>query len=198
MRRAKRPGQARGGRCRMKANRCVVVASAAVLVWLLLAGCAPWAEEEARREAEAAAAAGKPKIPKSEMKNQWARAKVGDWILLRIPGSRRHQKIEVVKATDVEVLVDTGKGEGEDRYEAINLEDEEKSYKRPEELEGFVSKVEKTENVGGKMIKVVEYTLQGQGNTIINTFSRDVPLDGMVRSVRNNKVGYEVIDFQKN
>ena len=181
----------RGG-VQMGSNYKGIVVALSILIGI---GCAPWKEEERKR---AEAAKQEKRIPKSEMKNLWARAKVGDWILLRTPGEQRHMKVEVVKATDLEVVVDTGEGEGEDRYTAYNLEEEERDLRPYDQTPGFVSVVERLENVGGKEILTKIVTLEGNGNTIVNTYSDEVPLDGMVRSARNDKVMFEVIDFLKN
>lgn len=163
------------------------------LVGLLVVSCAPW-----RDEPPEATGPKKPVgIPKSEMKNPWARAKVGDYILVRETGTR-HLKIEVVKANDIEVLVHVGEGDDPEDYTVYNLQEEERNYRTPEQLDGFVSMVEAMEDVGGKKIRVKIITLQGQGNTIVNTISDQVPLDGVIRSVRNDAIGYDIIDFLKN
>ena len=130
------------------------------------------------------------------MRNPWARAKVGDWYIQRVRGAR-HLKIEVVRVSDVEVLVHVGEGEEPEDYLAYNLQDEERRYRAPEEIDGFVSKEEKTEKVGGKEIRVTVYTLESPEVRIVNTISDDVPLDGLIRSVRNGKVHHQVLDFEK-
>ena len=176
----------------MGSNYKAVIVALSILIGI---GCAPWKDEERKR---AEAQKQEKRISKSEMKNPWARAKVGDWILLRRAGALRHMKVEVVKATELEVVVDTGDGEGEDRYTAYNLEEEERDLRPFDQTPGFVSVVEKLEDVGGKEILTKIVTLEGNGNTIVNTYSDDVPLDGMVRSARNDKMMFEVIDFLKN
>lgn len=179
----------------MRCKRVTYLAGAVVLAGLIAAGCAPWRDDPPPSDGDDDSPKG---IPKSEMKNPWARAKVGDYIIVRTAGEGRHIKLEVVKANDIEVLVDVGQGPEDDRYEAYNLQEEEQKHQRPEQIPGFVSKTERMENVGGKTIKIFEYTLQGEGNTIVNTYSNEVPLDGLVRAVRNDKVTFEIIDFLKN
>ena len=84
-------------------------------------------------------------------------------------------------------------------YVTMDLQELEGSFVPIREKPGYKDMQETTMNLAGKTIRVKIYTLQSEdGVTIVNTFSPDVPLDGMVRSVRNGETGYSIIDFNKN
>ena len=177
----------------MGPNYKAVIVALSILIGI---GCAPWKEEE-RKRAEAAKREEQKRIPKSEMKNPYARAKVGDWYIIRTPGTRQ-MKIVVIKANDLEVLVKPEHSDDPEQIAVYNLEEEERSYIPPDQYPDVVSVEEKTMDVGGKMIKVKVVTRESGPNRLVTTWSAEVPIDGIVRSVRNDKVVQEVIDFLKN
>ncbi|MCZ6602029.1 MAG: hypothetical protein O6952_03375 [Planctomycetota bacterium] len=175
----------------MGSNYKAVVVALSILIGL---GCAPWKDEERKR---AEAQKQEKRISKSDMKNPYARAKVGDWYIIRTPGTRQ-MKIVVIKANDLEVLIKPEHSDDPEEIGVYNLEDEEKSYIPPDQYPDVVSVEEKTMDVGGKMIHVKVVTRESGPNRLVTTWSAEVPIDGIVRSVRNDKVVQEVIDFLKN
>lgn len=178
----------------MSRPRTLAVAGVSALLAVLFFACGPeWSGETIEKAEEQAP----PKVDKSTMKNPWARAKVGDWYMVRGGGATRQIKIEVVKVTDVEVQVQVG--DGDDAYfEVYNLQEEESKYVDPESYPDVKSVEEQVIDVGGKPLTCRVVTRENENGKLVNTYSRDLPLDGIVRSVRDGKIGQDVIDFHKN
>ena len=167
---------------------------ALLAVLVLVFACGPkWSGETAEREEEEAP----PKVDKSTMKNPWARAKVGDWYMVRGGAGARQIKIEVIRVSDVEVQVQIGEGENAE-FDVYNLHEEEGKYIAPEDLPDIKSIEQKVIDVGGKPIKCTIVTRENENGRLVNTYSRELPLDGIVKSVRDGFVGQDVIDFHKN
>lgn len=166
--------------------------AAVTLFALILCGCEP-AWEPAADDAWEEKDESEDRIPRSEMRNPWARAEVGDWYEVGLQGGRT-LRLEVIKVSDVEVLVQPEQGEPI----PYNLMEEEEKYKAPGERPNVVHVEEKTMEVGGKTIRCTVVTRENDDVRLVNTYSDDLPLDGMVRSVRNGVVHHEVVDFHKN
>jgi hypothetical protein len=192
----------------MKSEVCAAVA---IALFLLITGCTeeievperglarPEAVQPGKPATPAAAEPVKPLPPldRDRLKTPWARAKVDDWAKYRFQG-RIEKVFRVVDTSgdDVAFEIRTLRDGREilDRKVTLNLRDEEARYKDPTTFD-FTVVSEETLVIAGKKIRCTKCDRKFGEMHTVNWFSREVPMDGVVKSIHDGKIMQELLDF---